>query len=279
MAGALLEALDEKGCSGVFATHLHEILDLPLNVSSRVDRRRMGVQWVPSPAPFLDASRTAAPLKEPVWTYQLERGTSTDSLALVTGRRFGLSDALLARAAALAEDFDVACRPGSQQSTPIVVTSGESAPLSEAATGAVEGLDLAELTLRDLVGIEAAQTGSGAGRVVSRVPPRWSPPPSLQSGTSVVYVLEVPVFESTGDSVRYYVGETDSLGQRLGQHRAKRSGAGAQAFNWADCSAVVAEASNKSAARALESSLIQSLAAQGLPLISVHDGNNRNFGK
>ena len=39
LAGALLEELDNRGCIGIFATHLHEIFELPLNLRDVVYRR------------------------------------------------------------------------------------------------------------------------------------------------------------------------------------------------------------------------------------------------
>ncbi len=42
LAGALLEELDRRRCLGVFATHLHEIFDLPLLLRG-VTLSRMGI--------------------------------------------------------------------------------------------------------------------------------------------------------------------------------------------------------------------------------------------
>ena len=117
----MLEELDKRRASGVFATHLHELLDLPLRLSDRVSLRRMGVVYRPLSAGSRGAGggggeAATGPVQartrvEPVWTYQLEHGVSTDSMALATGRRFGLSDRLLDRAQHLAGAFDAACRP------------------------------------------------------------------------------------------------------------------------------------------------------------------------
>ena len=41
MAGAVIEALDAAGARGVFATHLHGLLDLDLDLSPFARRARM----------------------------------------------------------------------------------------------------------------------------------------------------------------------------------------------------------------------------------------------
>ena len=39
LAGALLEELDARGTSGVFATHLHEVFELPLLLPRTTEKR------------------------------------------------------------------------------------------------------------------------------------------------------------------------------------------------------------------------------------------------
>lgn len=39
LSGALLEHLDKQQVTGIFATHLHEILLLPLNLKSTLNKR------------------------------------------------------------------------------------------------------------------------------------------------------------------------------------------------------------------------------------------------
>ena len=47
------------------------------------------------------------------WTYQLEDGICTDSMALTTARQYGLPSTVLSRAERLMEVFDQVCRPSS----------------------------------------------------------------------------------------------------------------------------------------------------------------------
>ena len=96
IAGALLEHLDKAKVSGIFATHLHEILELPLKLK-RVQKKKMGMKISVSGAV--------------TWTYLLEDGECLDSLALETARRYGLPSALISRAEELSTSFDLLCRP------------------------------------------------------------------------------------------------------------------------------------------------------------------------
>ncbi|CAN0542605.1 unnamed protein product, partial [Scytosiphon promiscuus] len=45
LAGALLEEMDRVSITGIFATHLHELFDLPLDTST-LSHKRMGIDWV-----------------------------------------------------------------------------------------------------------------------------------------------------------------------------------------------------------------------------------------
>jgi predicted GIY-YIG superfamily endonuclease len=69
-----------------------------------------------------------------------------------------------------------------------------------------------------------------------------------------------------------YVGETESARQRLKQHRDKYKAQG-YSFN-----AAVVTMPNKSAARRLETSLIQALKARGFDIENDSDGRHVLFG-
>ena len=97
---------------------------------------------------------------------------------------------------------------------------------------------------------------SGIGEI-THIQPFWSSPPSLE-GYSCVYVLNV--------GSQYYVGETDSLSQRLRQHRSK-----GKKWTSLDCYAIQIEG-GKSEARNIESRLIRRLVREGFDMASVSDG-------
>ncbi len=92
LAGALLEAMDaSNSICGVFSTHLHEILSLPL-ITQHVAKMRMGVEQL-------------SPSKVKL-TYKLEPGVCTDSLALHTAQMYGLPELILQRAKVLSGKLD-----------------------------------------------------------------------------------------------------------------------------------------------------------------------------
>jgi DNA mismatch repair ATPase MutS len=76
-SGALLEAMDGIPVTGIFATHLHEMFDLPLR-TSHVAYKRMGyttTQGGPS-----------------VWTYRLEDGRCAAHSHQPTSQTTGATD-------------------------------------------------------------------------------------------------------------------------------------------------------------------------------------------
>ena len=106
LAGALLEALAERGVTGIFSTHLHELLELPLDVPG-LRLKRMGHEWVPNRS---DVSKSGNAIQRGVdsrlrWTYRIEDGVCTDSMGMETARLYGLPQRVLDRAAALSEYF------------------------------------------------------------------------------------------------------------------------------------------------------------------------------
>ncbi len=92
LAGALLEAMDaSNSICGVFSTHLHELLSLPL-ITQHVSKMRMGIEQL-------------SPSKIKL-TYKLEPGVCTDSLALHTAQMYGLPELILQRAKVLSGKLD-----------------------------------------------------------------------------------------------------------------------------------------------------------------------------
>lgn len=100
LAGALLEYLQEKDVYGIFATHLHELFLLPVSMRNII-YKKMGYQ--------IDSENEG----NIQWTYRLEDGVCTDSMALTTARQYGLPNTILSRAKALMDIFDDVCRPSS----------------------------------------------------------------------------------------------------------------------------------------------------------------------
>jgi DNA mismatch repair ATPase MutS len=238
LAGAVLESMAESGMNGVFATHLHDILRLPLRSMDRIRNKRMVIH---------DKDNTGHESSSYNWTYRLEDGVCTDSMALVTAAQFGLPDAILHRAEALSEFVPASV-----------------IPLTGASTEDKE----------NILFLESKQQQNGRSRIVSilesvtgqpsvTIPPLCHAPASF-TGRSSVYVLEL----LDGEQPSYYVGETDDLPKRLKSHRAKKG-------KWSNLTAIaIPVLEGKSHARVLESQLIQKLAKAGVSLESTYDGRS-----
>jgi predicted GIY-YIG superfamily endonuclease len=102
------------------------------------------------------------------------------------------------------------------------------------------------------------------------VPANRDPPASLE-GSSCVYILHVTSAAAPSLPGQFYVGETESASDRLGKHRVKLG----KRYR---VEAVVVKAESKSAARAVETSMINALQARGVDMLGVGDSTNRNFG-
>jgi hypothetical protein len=304
LAGALLEKLDSLQLAAIFATHLHEIFQLPLQLRG-VQTKRMGIAH--------DGD------DQPTWTFRVEDGVCTESLAMNTARRFGVPAELITRAEALADTFDqvfpaqsggdsgggstagtevavaeqyTAVLPppettplrapptsispgGSSLSPPRTVPVGKPASTPTSATNAAKGTATAAAAavaaaaadqdpsyfvssaihrcdVQALNAILRRISGTRTGAVVEA---GFQPPAALE-GRACVYVLLLHGNGSAGDKV--YVGETESIRQRLGQHTSARKGT--------RITALVASSPNKSSARGTESLLIARLKAQGYHL-------------
>lgn len=184
LAGAILERMSESCMSGMFATHLHGILKLPYSPAAeeRLRKKRMAIM-----------EDSQGQLK---WTYTLEDGVCTNSLALLTAAKFGLSDTIIKRAEELSAYWDT-----------------DTGDLKESGVGLTNYENNAN-TIHHAITILEETVGR---RSSIQIPPSWSSPASFE-GTSCVYILQIG---DENSKKRYYVGETDSLSQRLSEHRSK----------------------------------------------------------
>lgn len=225
--GALLEEFDQRGCPCVFATHLQKNLSrLPLQLPNTTYK-----QLVVESTSHGD---------EFSWTYGLDDGMCDDSLALATARAHGVSETVLARAAVLLQD------------------SGESEdaaaiPDTQTRREAVRELN-AETSCPVIVPLVDQLPSSVAAALCCTHPiilqPSWSPPPRVASGIPCVYILSF-----AGES--YYIGETESLADRLESHRRRFQ-------HLQDFECWVFEQPDRSAARAAETAVIGKFREWGL---------------
>ena len=248
LAAAVLESMADSGMSGIFATHLHGMIDLPFTstAESRIKKKRMAIH-----------DDSAHSLIE--WTYKLEDGICTDSLALITAERFGIPDNILSRATEFSSHL--VSKHDHQSSSSLPSTSSmQRKKLVKSLTGEFDqnnGLNFASNIIEEMT-----------GENIKFIPARWTSPSSLE-GYSCVYVLQIKAEGISGKiNSRYYVGETDKLSQRLRQHRSKGT-------DWALLDAIAFKISGgKSEARNIESLLIQKMVHAGYDLVSVTDGRN-----
>jgi MutS domain V/MutS domain I len=236
LSGAVLEAMAEAGMSGIFATHLHDILKLPLQSMDRVVKKRMAIH---------ERDNTGHEFSRYSWTYRLEDGVCTDSMALVTAEKFGLPSHVIQRAEALSE-YLPSTSPVVSPDTPMIAGVA-----NEVQNGASQPRFLPDI--RQVI-------DEITGRRAVKISPGWSVPASYD-GKSAVYILKLDT-----EPARYYVGETDNLRKRIEQHRSKGG-------IWSNFEAVVVPAPRgKSQARMWESRLIRNMASAGFEMQSITDG-------
>ena len=187
MAGAVVEELDRSGARGIFATHLHGVLDLGLNLSPFAKRMMMETRD--------DRDGRLRP------TLRMVLGECRESLALQTATDMGVSDEVVQRSQALLAQIPETVVVGKTS----VCFSGESvASLDDPRRGP------AARVLREPLSPSAPELGSVPEAGIVHVDD--VPPPAARAW-SCVYVLR------RGDGWAY-CGETDDLGGRLGAHRA-----------------------------------------------------------
>lgn len=245
LAGAILEEMALKGMSGFFATHLHGILSLPLNSDAavRLGRRRMA----------LNETKHDGSTFSYGWSYKIEEGVCTESLALNTAERFGLSENILKRAETflqLVSEVEVGCSSSANQMEKNIYLTVDLKQNTSEMKEICEGLPAISRFLE----------GMADTKVFSI--PRQHLPPAQLARAPCVYVLQL----EDGSDHRYYVGQTTNLVNRIRQHRKKGS-----QWKASDAIAISVEKGTDEA-RIIESTTIRELSRLGYKLISWVDG-------
>jgi hypothetical protein len=281
LAAAILEELAARNVAGIFATHLHEIFELPGLRLQNVELKKMETSL------HIDASGDVCIDNR----YTLEDGICTDSLALETARLVGGAalTSVCARAAELAEFAEQRTSQSELKLLRAQVVSLQQ-KLAEAGGVTIDALPMAARSIKgantrsatrspsglaesgesssesisDVLHVIKAVTGTKDGPLV--LEEALSPPASYE-GSSCVYVLQCRL----GSSAPFlYVGETESVGTRLAQHRGVT-------FRDAQIKALITRAPNKGSARLMETQLIRSFKALGYD-VRGRDGEHRLFG-
>jgi hypothetical protein len=266
LAGALLEALERVGVSGIFSSHLHEVLRLPLQLPDLV-YKRMG--WELQDGSVMEGEDSSAEVR---WTYSIEDGVCEDSMALQTARAYHIPASIVARAAHLSAEFDCAMH-GRNLPAPIP----ERADQADQAGRVEQVITEPEVVtrsyaledLRDQLRTLAAEAGCDSQ--VHIVDHSVDPAASL-AGTSCVYVLEI-LKPGRGPSM-LYVGETDAVSERVRTHR-RQTYAASEGYR---VRVAVLRTRDKGTSRLLERNVIRSLKQEGYWVTSDSDGRHTNFG-
>eukprot|EP01034_Spumella_vulgaris_P021895 gene21895-27972_t len=246
LSGALLEDLARRRVHGIFSTHLHELFRLNLSLDG-VRNKRMAV----------DIQNGHV-----VCTYTLQDGTCTDSMALVTARQYGIAESLVRRAEEIGLEFDDA-----HQYSVSTYEMESSGSLNGSCTkpGRSEKYDLERDISPLLTSLLPSKSSSNEPVLIAS---NFEAPASLE-GQSCVYVLHI---HKQNCQSKLYVGETESVRQRLARHRAQHAQDG-----WSvDCLAV--PVASKSSARSVETRLIKVLKRDGYYLHSGSDATHSLFG-
>ena len=188
------------------------------------------------------------------WTHELVDGRADSSLALDAARVFRVPEPILERAGALLPLLEQNLQHRHQLEDN---SGGAGCTMNEDAKAPVAGkVDVAEAEVA-LV-LSQLQEIAGSDAKLHELGPRMTPPPNHRL-RSAVYVL------GTLDG-RWYVGESDDVGERVAEHRRRDPDRASASVHY------VLVGGGKSGAMRLEAELIGVLAAAGVPLLSRRDG-------
>lgn len=169
---------------GIFATHLHEVFQLPLQLTSVVNKTMA----------FGDDGDGALQ-----WKFQVVDGACTDSLALHTAALYSLPPTVLSRAAALAKVFDRHCRTHENVTSERAAYSLKASPQSNNVQLEQIQSKVWNLVLRNSSLWNSVNSLSSEDDMI--IIEKGCAPPPLLEGRSCVYILHL-----TNDAkVRYFV--------------------------------------------------------------------------
>ena len=248
IAAAAVEHLSlNTNCLGLFATHLHDMLKLPLNDSN------LG---------FMKMETVVRDEWKRETTWKIVDGVCTESLAYQVAEKYGVPSDIVDRAYQLSLDLDLGGATEKEEEEkevrgrgpppPPAPASVEEAPTFEQGVGVLLGL------AEEVASGEPARGSLRAVRLE-----RGSCPPPSAVGFSCLYVL------TRGG--QFYVGETDDISGRFQSHQA----AGFEDFAFVKLDGE--GKGGKSVARLLETKAIRKMEAMGFDMLSDADGKHQNF--
>jgi len=265
------------GCSGLFATHLHEIFGLPLQLRNTPAFLQM--------QGMVDVHN----IWQPNW--RITQGRCDDSRAIDAAVTYGLPPAVVQRARELCTIMDARHGPECRETlemeaealqppamAPLATPDGvaqcsiERAPLTSTHTL----MDVVVLLETTVAGYRESKQGANqfvdsqqAGRPKAVVLSANQIPPPAVAAVDTVCVYVLKTFQGS-----YYVGETSNLLQRLEQHQQCRERAPARCVYIMLYPAM--GLAGRSDARSIESLVITAMFSKGFPMLSTADAATRN---
>jgi len=244
LSGSVLEALDRTRCIGIFATHLHGILDLPLE-TARINYMAM---------------ETKQRNGRKIATWKLVDGVNRESLAIETATDCGIPPEVASRAEHLFSSIPSGSAHNVSQVEQPQEMLGYERYVNSTALHSNFKRTMQERVCRIL---EHHSKAAPQKLLLLEVRKSQLVPPSVNSTKSCVYA-----FQPMGTQA-LYIGETDSINQRIQAHRKRHVDA---------IFYVVPVPGGKSLARLVEAELIRSLKLDGFPVNASKDASNTNFG-
>eukprot|EP00605_Chrysophyceae_sp_TOSAG23-4_P002252 GSChrysophyteH1.ASY1.ANO1.2496.1 assembled CDS len=260
LAGALLEHLAAKRVNGIFSTHLHEVLDLPLRIDS-VEKKKMGFEvTIPSETGLSGGDRVK-------WTYKFEDGVCTDSMGLETARLYMVDPSVLNRASQLrtpaAGEPSLSPNLESLYAANAALYTQQRAEHHRLHEPNNQSLETVLTLVRDVF---PSSTDFHDDIVIIE---SCDEPSAHFEGHSCVYLIHARKI-NTPDT--FYVGETEVIASRLAHHKSSVRMRGA------DVRTALLKVSDKSTARLIEAKLIIALKNKGYFVTNSSDGSHRHFG-
>jgi hypothetical protein len=295
LSGAILEHFGAIGCYGVFASHLFELFELPMEVSNlelltmevivhtadsdesaeqQQEKDTQDLSTAPQQSGVMlegDGSVSDGVVdrrqRRVEWTYRVKAGQADSSLALDAARHFDVPASILDRAHELLANADMMRQRSLGVPTAhATVAAGSTAPTASPPPPLSDDSehngsdDPSERDDRnfdhsEVVVYELGRLRGEVGQRVKTVLPKWTPPPRSRM-RSVVYAFRVP-------DGRWYVGETDDVSERIEEHRRSDLKRNAT-FHYVGVP-------SKSEATSAEAKLIATLLGHGVPMLSSRD--------
>jgi len=293
LGASVLESLDEIGTHGIFSTHLHRMLDLPLKLE-RTQKMCMEIEQEPS--------IVAGEMKlKPTW--RMIQGECRESLAFEVAQSEGVPLDVVERS----KELLALLLKGGNDGTSVATLREIVDPLIHAIEAAADRDDSIRQAVLSMQGRVLSKdsrmdmsrdsqtkamrpslpTLESAADIMQDVAKGYStefrgifirshqvPPPDL-GNRSCVYIMRTP-------DGWFYCGESDDVQARITSHRSRRSHAtkslNQDVMNSEFAVLILPKSQGKSNARAIETCVVRSLVSRQFPMLGTGDAAHKVFG-